>query len=289
MSLRTTGCILAVIALSLTGCVAQGELDRTQTLYRQAQNDIVDLKDQLDERDRRIAALEASERGDADTRQQLEQLRADRDQLQAALARAQSQLEQLAAQPATVLPADLDSALQNLADAHSDIMSYDSDRGMVRFRSDLTFPSGSAQVRSDAEQTLSRLASVLNSSSAQAFEVRIVGHTDSVPIGNPETRRNHPTNWHLSAHRAISVKDTLEKAGVVPARMSVAGYGPYRPVVENRPTGAEPNRRVEIFLVAMTDADADAYQRGRQVRETSAGAATTSAPSAPATAPEEFK
>jgi len=48
------------------------------------------------------------------------------------------------------------------------------------------------------------------------------------------------------------VKDVLQNAGVSPTRMSVAGYGEYRPIVPNGPGGAEANRRVEIFLVERT-------------------------------------
>src|SRR5262249_1394324 len=58
------------------------------------------------------------------------------------------------------------------------------------------------------------------------------------------------TNWHLSAGRAIAVEGVLEKAGVQPVRMGVAGHSEYRPVVSNPAKGgAEANRRVEIYLV----------------------------------------
>ena len=54
---------------------------------------------------------------------------------------------------------------------------------------------------------------------------------------------------HLSAHRAIAVRNVLGNAGVPWERMSVMGWGEYRPAVPNNPsTGTAANRRVEIFL-----------------------------------------
>ena len=89
----------------------------------------------------------------------------------------------------------------------------------------------------------------MNSSAGSGYIARIVGHTDNVPIGRPETKAKHPTNWHLSVHRAIAVKDLLTRTGVDPSRMSVAGYGEHRPIAPNSAKGNDLNRRVEIYLV----------------------------------------
>ena len=56
---------------------------------------------------------------------------------------------------------------------------------------------------------------------------------------------------HLSVHRAISVRKALAGAGVEPARIQVAGYGEFRPIVPNGPKGAAENRRVDLILVPM--------------------------------------
>mgnify|MGYP003693640179 CR=1 FL=1 len=60
----------------------------------------------------------------------------------------------------------------------------------------------------------------------------VVGHTDTLPIG-PITGRKHPTNWHLSVHRAIAVMFTLKNYGVEYLRMGCMGYGEFRPRVPN--------------------------------------------------------
>jgi chemotaxis protein MotB len=152
------------------------------------------------------------------------------------------------------LPEDMSKELAELAAAHPDVLTFDEKRGMLRFASDFTFALGEANLTSSAQATVSRLAQILNTPTASRFEARIIGHTDNVPISKAPTRAQHPTNWHLSAHRAISVGAALISDGVSPQRIQVAGYGEYRPVVPNPAKGgAAENRRVDIFLGPIPD------------------------------------
>jgi len=243
--------LVAMFGLTLPGCVAQREKDDIEKLYRQAREQIIELQAQLEEAELRIDALQQQQTGaDAAMQAQLDAAVAERDRLREALAEAEDRLRN-AGTTAIMLPQPLNDALVDLAEQYPDLMTFDEARGMVKFRSDLTFNSGSAEVKAGAAESLARLARILSTPLAAEYEVRIVGHTDNVRISRPSTRAKHPTNWHLSVHRAISVKDALEKAGQSPARMSVAGYGQYRPVVPNGRNGAEANRRVEIFLTPM--------------------------------------
>ena len=148
----------------------------------------------------------------------------------------------------TPIDPETDRALTALAAQYPDLIKYDSSRGMLRFASDLTFNSGDDTVQESAKQSLSALAKILNSGAAASYEVFIVGHTDAQPIG--PSRNRHPTNMHLSAHRAISVRATLASLGVPQDKMFVAGWGEFRPIVPNSgPKGNTPqNRRVEVFL-----------------------------------------
>lgn len=242
---------ISVIASISLGCVSQHERDQLLHQYRQSQDQIIDLQAQLEDAEAQIAALRDGADMDADARARLERLREERDELEAALADAEEQLRRAGAGTEVALPEEIDHELEQLAASNPELMEYDAERGMIRFQSDLTFDLGSAEVRAGARESLQRLASILQSSEAAPYEVQVVGHTDNVPIGNPATRRQHPTNRHLSVHRSISVKNVLAEAGVEPARMQTAGYSKYRPIVENRADGAEENRRVEIYLVAM--------------------------------------
>ncbi|MBX3385979.1 MAG: OmpA family protein [Phycisphaeraceae bacterium] len=140
-----------------------------------------------------------------------------------------------------------DNALRQLAAAHSDLLEYIPERGLLRFKSDFTFASGSDVVNDNARNTLRQLAAILNGAAAN-YDIRVIGHTDSQQI-SAATARRHPTNVHLSAHRAISVRDVLVQSAVRPDRVEVAGRGEFDPVVPNNPGGNTPqNRRVEIFL-----------------------------------------
>jgi chemotaxis protein MotB len=142
-------------------------------------------------------------------------------------------------------------AILVLVSEFPDLIEFDPKTGIIRFKSDVTFDSGSAKLSSKATAVLEKFASILNSDAAQNLEVRVVGHTDNVRISKPATLKEHPTNVHLSAHRAISVREALVRDGVSGNRFMVGGYGEYRPIATNTRSGNEQNRRVEVYLVSM--------------------------------------
>jgi chemotaxis protein MotB len=148
------------------------------------------------------------------------------------------------------LPVELSTLLEDFAKSNS-MVDYDSERGIVKFKSDLLFDKGSDQVASTAVAAVKSLCGILNTEEGKEFDILIAGHTDDIPIQRPATREKHPTNWHLSVHRAISVLNVMRSNGVAPERMSVRGFGEYRPIVPNKPNqgGNEQNRRVEIYII----------------------------------------
>jgi chemotaxis protein MotB len=149
------------------------------------------------------------------------------------------------------LPVQVDRALRRFADSDPDLMEYLPEFGMVKFKSDLTFSPGAADVQSDATKALAKLVEILQSPEARNMHVYIAGHTDDIPIGKPETRAKHPDNWHLSVHRAIGVERVLTKAGLDSKRIGVMGFGEYHPIAPNKPNkkGNRLNRRVEIWIL----------------------------------------
>ena len=59
----------------------------------------------------------------------------------------------------------------------------------------------------------------------------------------------YPSNWELSAARAINVSRYLQKQGIEPAHLSAAAFGEFKPVADNAtPEGRAKNRRIEIVL-----------------------------------------
>ncbi|MEE8156278.1 MAG: OmpA family protein [Phycisphaerales bacterium] len=110
----------------------------------------------------------------------------------------------------------------------------------VTVQSDVLFDSGKTSLKNTAKQSLQAVASVLNSSYGSR-PVRIEGYTDTDPI----RKSGHKSNYHLGFERAYAVRDFLISKNVNAKRISLASFGP------DRPLGSKANsRRVEIIVVA---------------------------------------
>lgn len=128
---------------------------------------------------------------------------------------------------------------------------FDPQTGVSKFSTDLLFHSGSDEITPRSQQILQEFAQIMNNADAQHLKVLVVGHTDDKPIGKPNTRSHHPTNWHLSTNRADAVVLALRKHGIAETRMGSAGYSMYQPLAPNTSEEArQKNRRVEIFVLA---------------------------------------
>jgi chemotaxis protein MotB len=156
-----------------------------------------------------------------------------------------------ASQGGQALPQGLSNELTEFANQNPDLVEFDAARGIVKFKSDVTFAVGDATVTPKAKQVLARFGSILNSAGADGYELLVAGHTDSTPVTNERTRRlGHFDNWYLSAHRAISVGHELVADGVSAKRMGVVGYADQRPIASNMSeSGKAQNRRVEVLIL----------------------------------------
>jgi len=237
------------------GCVQQEKYDQLLMSHRSLEEQVIRTEDERDvarsnldtvraELNRATNELDGAKSRFGETEASMAKMSSDYDEL----------LRRVSAWDFGPLPAEMSSALEALATQYPDMLTFDAKRGMLRFASDFTFDLGSAELKGSASAGLAKLAGILNSDTARSFEVRVIGHTDNVRIANAATRAKHPTNWHLSAHRAISVGEALVSSGVAPLRLQVAGYGEYRPVAPNPARGGSAqNRRVEIFLLPMPE------------------------------------
>jgi len=202
---------------------------------------------ELDGCKKRLATLEQTGPAEGEALRQrianLEKNLADREEL---IKKMQAQLT-----GGSLLPVELSTALEDFAKQNPDLIEYDSERGLVKFKSDLLFEKGSDKVTAAAGNAIQALCGILNTDAAKDFHIVVAGHTDDIPIRRAETLMQHPTNWYLSSHRAISVLNSLQSCGVVGERMSTRGFGEYRPIAQNAPNkGGNPkNRRVEIYIV----------------------------------------
>ena len=78
-------------------------------------------------------------------------------------------------------------------------------------------------------------------------DIRVEGNTDNVPIANGE----FASNWDLSAARATGVtRYLIDHDGILPTRISLAGYAEYRPAHPNdTESDRQLNRRVDIVIL----------------------------------------
>lgn len=173
---------------------------------------------------------------------------------------------------AAALPEPLTNVLQQFAQQNPDLVDFDAARGIVKFRSDVTFATGSAEVTGQARTAIGRFAQILNTPDARGYELLVAGHTDNQRVSNPATiKAGHLDNWYLSAHRAIAVATDLQRSNVDPQRLGVVGYADQRPAASNTTSGGkQQNRRVEVLILPNT-------VRGGVAR-TSGSAPTAAAP-----------
>ncbi len=114
----------------------------------------------------------------------------------------------------------------------------------VEIRSDLLFPSGSAQLAPQAMEVIEQVAGVL---APLPNAVRVEGHTDNLPIRTAA----FVSNWELSAARAGSVVRVFSGHGVDAARLAVVGLGDQHPLQSNDTVqGRTANRRVAIVILS---------------------------------------
>lgn len=109
------------------------------------------------------------------------------------------------------------------------------------------FDSGQAVIKEKAISVLDVIGNMVNSQEFETYSIQIEGHTDNIPI-----RTSYfPSNWELSAARAIAVgKYLIDNKSFSESKIACTGYGEYRPIVENDSnTNRAMNRRVEIKIV----------------------------------------
>lgn len=109
------------------------------------------------------------------------------------------------------------------------------------------FNPGEEKLSSEGLPLLSKLGKILKN--ATSGEIKIEGHTDDTKISG-ELLKQFPTNWELSAARAINVVRYLqEEVGIKPDRLAVVAYGEYRPIFPNdKEEHRRKNRRIVLVI-----------------------------------------
>ena len=118
------------------------------------------------------------------------------------------------------------------------------------FQSEVLFSAGDAEIAGAGLSDLEALANAIKQLETQIppeipWVLQIEGHTDKRPINTPR----FPSNWELSASRAISVAKYLVDQGISPTRLVAAGFGEFQPIdLGDTVEAYRRNRRIEFKL-----------------------------------------
>jgi chemotaxis protein MotB len=156
--------------------------------------------------------------------------------------------------PASPISEDPDPALAGLEQEIADLMKqqgtqeavfgWDQRRLVFVLGERITFNLGQADLLMDFEPILTKIAQII--AGKPQYRILVSGHTDDQPINT----QWFPSNWELSASRAIAVAKFLTHSGVSPDRITIQGFGEYQPMVPNSSSqNRQINRRVEIRMV----------------------------------------
>src|SRR5260370_40690485 len=168
---------LLFLSLSIVGCVSQEKfnamkLDRDQLAerLRQSGGQLQSLQAERDAYKNQLNAVLAGGSNQqalvANLTQQLGNLQSQYDSLNRQYEEALNKMG-----TAQALPAAVTDALNEFARQNPDLVDFDSARGIVKFKSDITFASGSADLTSRATEALSPFSAILNSPAASAYEL----------------------------------------------------------------------------------------------------------------------
>ena len=233
--IKLVGALIAA-ALAAGGCVSKGEFEKLQADKNQEIEGLQKQRDALDQQTKQLQSQRAAlEKQQADLRAEVENLQRQKSQLETANVQTKSQY---------------DGLIQNLnAEVQKGQLQVRQYKDMltVEVAEQLFFDSGKATLKDTGKEVLKKVGEALKGYEDKI--VRVVGHTDNVPIGK-SMQSQFASNWELSSARATTVVRALEAAGVPPDRLAASGRAEYSPVASNDdPDGRKRNRRIEITLI----------------------------------------
>lgn len=116
----------------------------------------------------------------------------------------------------------------------------------ISLNAQVLFRNGEATLQPSAQKLLIQIAGIIRGIPPN-YPVVVQGYTNKIPIATTE----FPSNWELSAARAISVVHLFMGEHIPGTQLSVQGFAQYHPL--KSVTGAQAvreNRRVEILILA---------------------------------------
>lgn len=231
--MKTSKWLSSIPLLLCVACVVpQSRYDRLQTEYHAENQARRQLEDEVQRKDGEVSDL----RG---TVNEKESQYSDLQKLSAADKERIAQLE-------TALK-DAQKPFDNAIDADGVSVFRTSEGFMYQIADKLLFESGSTTISDGGKKALQKIAAQINEK--KYADIRIEGHTDNDPVVH--TKDKFPLGNHeLAIKRALAVYAILVNEDKVPSGiLSIAAFGPNRPVDKATSDAAKAkNRRVEIHV-----------------------------------------
>jgi chemotaxis protein MotB len=228
-TLRTT--VIGLLALAAASCGPSKKEQQLTSDLTLLQTKSATLEAQVNDLTKQNATLKTNL---DEAQSQVATMSAEKEQLKAESAETASQYDQLLSQ----LSSEVQSGNLQIRE-YQNMLSVD-------VAEKIFFDSGSATLKKTGREVLAKVGEALKQ--YQDKVIRVVGHTDNVPLG-----KNAPfaSNWELSTIRATNVVRFLQdKCQIEPERLIASGRGPYQPIADNStPEGRQKNRRIEIMLL----------------------------------------
>ena len=271
LSLEKTGKVsledeIARLQANLSGAVSERDrlksaVDSAQPGDGEARGKVTELSTALDSEKsisaRALAQVEVLNQQIAALRRQLGALEAALDVSEKRDRDAQSKIADLGQRLNVALAQRVEELTRYRSDFFGRLREILGNRADIRvvgdrfvFQSEVFFDAGQAVLRPEGRGELDKLAAALADLEKQipseiAWVLRVDGHTDVRPIASAP----FPSNWALSAARAISVVQYLISRGISPQRLVAAGFGEFQPLDTDRTEDAyRRNRRIELKL-----------------------------------------
>lgn len=250
---------IAVLAAAFiaSGCVSSSKFEKMQAGKNEEIMTLQQQKAELEQQRAELAQqkykLEVQSSELAQQKSELEQRSADLEQQNTEI---QQQVATLEEQKAALLAAS--QQRQQQYEALVQNLSKEVEQGQLQVRQyknmlavdlaeQIFFDSGRAKLKPGGKDVLTKVGEALKG--YQNKIIRVVGHTDNVPIAKA-LQSTFPTNWELSVARATTVVRFLQDVGIEPERMVASGRSEYDPLAPNdTPEGRQKNRRIEIMLI----------------------------------------
>ncbi len=135
---------------------------------------------------------------------------------------------------------------KQLADYQAVVIEQQNQGVRVTLGATILFQPGETRLSNKGKSVLRSVVKALED--RKDLSVSVNGYTDNKPIRG-ELKKRFPTNWELSAARALTVLHYMADRGYPEARIEARAYGENKPRASNKTdAGRALNRRIELLI-----------------------------------------